>query len=309
MRSFGPSLIALSAGLMWVVVFTQLMPAKEPPRLGRAEVSISAAAMAPCTGGNKLAELPEVAEASGLTVSRRNSDVLWTHNDSGQPILYAVGIDGKLRGRVRVTGAQMDDWEDVSVGPCPQGSCIYIADIGDNKNERRAIAIYRVPEPAPGETATQEADVFYATYPDQPQDAEAFFVDPRGTMFVVTKGEGSPISLYRFAGQPAPGSTTTLQRVATLAGHAKKPMRITDADMSWDGKWVVLRTLDELELYKASDLLSGHAGTPLEYDLTPLAEPQGEGLAVARDGTVYLVGEARNGIGGGTLARLSCKLP
>lgn len=309
MRPFGPSMLALGAGLIWVLVFTQLIPANEPPRIGQPSSTIAADVKAPCGNGRMLGRIPEIAEASGLALSRRNTDVLWTHNDSGQPMLYAVGVDGKLRARVRVTGAAVEDWEDVAVGPCPQGSCVYIADIGDNKGERSRIAVYRVPEPGPDDSATPQAQVFYARYPDRPQDAEAFFVDSRGAMFIVTKGEGSPISVYRFPSPPGPGGTVTLQRVATIATRAKKPMRITDADLSWDGRWVALRTIDDLELYRAADLLNGHPGTPLEFDLTSLAEPQGEGLALARDGTVYLAGEARDGVRGGTLARLSCKLP
>ncbi len=310
MESFRPSLLALLAGVLWVVVFSTLIPAREEkhrsePRLVNAR-SVNTAS---CSEGATLARLPDVNEASGLVVSRRNAGILWTHNDSGAPILYTVGIDGNLRARVQVQGVQIDDWEDIAAGPCPQGSCLYIADIGDNRRERLQVAVYRVPEPTMEETVTRPAEVFYATYPDQPQDAEAFFVNGSGTMFIVTKGEGSPISVYRFPSSPAAGSTVRLEHVITLSSKVEKPQRITDADISWDGRWVVLRTLDLLEFYRASDLLNGKASDPLTFDLSPLHEPQGEGVALAKDGTVYLASEGRDAIRGGTLSRLSCKLP
>jgi len=45
-----------------------------------------------------------VHEASGLAVSRRHPDRLWAHNDSGEPVLFAVDEHGTTKGRVRPTG-------------------------------------------------------------------------------------------------------------------------------------------------------------------------------------------------------------
>jgi hypothetical protein len=262
-----------------------------------------------CSGGAIVARLPDIQEASGLAVSRRIPGILWTHNDSGQPLVYAVDSTGQVRARVRVTGASVDDWEDIGVASCPQGSCLFIADIGDNKQNRANITIYRVPEPALTDPATAQAEALSATYPEGPQDAEAFFIAPDGSLYIVTKGEGSPISIYRFPTAETSGSSVRLQRIATLAGKASKERRITDADMSPDGKWVALRTLDSIEFYDADALIRGNPGAPLQVDLSPLGEPQGEGLAFQSDGTLFLAGESHDGVHGGTLARISCKLP
>jgi hypothetical protein len=67
----------------------------------------------PCTvlGGFKM--LPEVPEASGLAVGRRDPSVLWTHNDSGsEPVLFALDSSGIVHGRVRVPIGE-HDWEDL----------------------------------------------------------------------------------------------------------------------------------------------------------------------------------------------------
>jgi hypothetical protein len=297
MRTFLPSAVALLSGVVWLAVTDTLLPATTRTADGA------------CTGASLIARLPDVAEASGLAVSRRHQNLLWTHNDSGQPWLYAVGTDGKLRARVRVTGAELADWEDLSIGRCSAGSCLYIADIGDNKAARARIAVYRVPEPDANDEATAPAEAFYGTYPEGPQDAEGLFVDDNGAIFVVTKGEGSPITLYRFPAGATPGETVQLERVARLAEASDRDDRITDADLSADGKWVALRTLDGVNFYLAGPLLSGAPERPVAVSLSGLGEPQGEAVAFAADGTVYFAGESGDGVHGGTLARASCKLP
>ena len=70
-------------------------------------------------------------------------------------------------------GANLIDWEDLSIGRCGSADCLYIADIGDNRESRDRITIYRVPEPAAGSGSTLPADAFHLTYPDRPHDAEA----------------------------------------------------------------------------------------------------------------------------------------
>jgi uncharacterized protein YjiK len=305
MRSIGPSLIAFLAGVAWLAISTTLIPASDGHTL---QVAKSTELDRPCSSATMVARLPEVHEASGLTASRRSSDVLWTHNDSGEPVLYAVGTDGKLRGRVRVSGARVEDWEDIAIGPCATGSCLYIADIGDNREARAHVTIYRVPEPAPDAGVTAPAAAIQAAYPDQPQDAEGLFIGPNGALYIVTKGEGSPIAIYRVI-ESEPGSVARMQRVTTLSDKARKDQRITDADSTPDGQWVALRTLQSVEFHRTAALLAGKDDQALQVDLKKIGEPQGEGVAMLPEGSVYLAGEAGDGTRAGTLARLSCKLP
>jgi hypothetical protein len=240
-------------------------------------------------------------EASGLAASQRTDQLFWSHNDSASPEIVAVGADGTSRGRVRLAGASIEDWEAVSTAPCESGSCLYVGDIGDNERARRRIVVYRTPEPAPGEATTADAQIIEGVYPEGPQDAEALFVLD-GDLFVVTKGEGTPIRLYRFP-SATPGSHT-LQVVATLTdAGADKTFRITDAAVSPDERWLALRTNDLLLFYDAQRVRAGTPGTPLSYDLRSLGEPQGEGVAWADAQTLFLAGESSSG---GTFARVTC---
>jgi hypothetical protein len=258
-----------------------------------------------CDVRGNLSAMSELHEASGLAMSRRNAQVLWAHNDSGDPTIYAIGLDGKVRGRLRLAGAAADDWEAVTTAPCAGGSCLYVGDIGDNDASRSTITIYRTPEPLASDAAAATVDAFQAAYPDGPQDAEAMFVAD-GSLYVVSKGEKSPIRIYRFPPLES-GALLKLERVATLTDDgARKSDRITDAALSPDRTWLALRTNDRILFFKTAALISGNPGRPLAFDLQGLKEPQGEGIAWGDGNTIYLAGEAK---GGGTFGQVSCNLP
>src|SRR4051812_481526 len=90
-----------------------------------------------CRVDGKMARLAEAPEASGMAISRRIQGRLWVHNDSGAPVVFGVDENGRVVQRVSITGATLRDWEDIAVAPCAGGSCLYIADIGDNEAHRR----------------------------------------------------------------------------------------------------------------------------------------------------------------------------
>jgi len=306
-----------------------------------------------CAIDGSLVRLQTIPEASGVAFSRRTPGVAWTHNDSGKPIVYALAADGSVLGKVHVAGAEVVNWEDIAVAPCPSGSCLYVGDIGDNHATRSSITIYRTPEPVPNAKTTDQAEAMHAKYPDGPRDAEALLVLPTGEMFVITKGEDGPSYVYRF---PAPfrnGETVTLEWIGhvestgdmvkeqkhgkggksgkngigdksdksgkaskhaktnkeVVAGRAKRADRITGAGASPDGRWVVLRTHTYVSVLATSEFVTGNARQVLKFDLTTLQEPQGEGVAVANNGAMLLVGEGGGKHKPGTFARATCTLP
>src|SRR5262245_1156570 len=86
-----------------------------------------------------------VNESSGIVASRRNSNLFWTHNDSGDgPFIYAFDRGGNHLGVWRVAGATARDWEDIAIGPGPtkDSPYVYIGDIGDNEKKRDEIVVY-----------------------------------------------------------------------------------------------------------------------------------------------------------------------
>ncbi len=86
-------------------------------------------------------------EASGLLVSKKYPNILWSHNDSGDKArLYALDKKTlKLLKKIKVKKATNRDWEDISYF----GDKIVIGDFGNNSNRRKDLSIYTINEPNP----------------------------------------------------------------------------------------------------------------------------------------------------------------
>ena len=263
-----------------------------------------------CTAASVARALPPLLrETSGAAWSGARRGHWWTLNDSGNaPELYGFDGTGTLVARVRVAGATNRDWEDLAAGPCGDGAgnCLYLADIGDNEAVAGSVDVYRVPEPAPGDTVTAGAERFRARYPAGSRDAEALFVLPnaRGGVeaYVITKGRRASIELYRFpldagaarAVTARDGAVTpTLMRVRELAPIPREGRdRVTGAGASPDGRWVAVRSYGALEIYARAALLGGGAPA-FRASLAGLREPGGEAVALGGDGRVLLTTEGR----------------
>lgn len=255
------------------------------------------------------AALPgEVRESSGVVASRRHAGVYWTVDDSGPAALWAVAADGTLLGRVEIPGGLGRDREALALGPCGEGDCIYVADVGDNAEVRTGLALYRVPEPDPADERTAAPDVFRFSLPDGPRDIEAAFLLPGERLYLVGKGGNHPPTVYAYPGplRPDAGFLREVQRLGD--GPRSLPDRITGAAASPDGTFVVLRTYRRLSLHRVDgDTL---VATPdATVDLLTLREPQGEGVALAPDGRIVLTGEAGPLGRRGSIVVLRCEPP
>jgi hypothetical protein len=263
-----------------------------------------------CRIVQRTAPLPSgVEEASGVAASRSWPGVLWTHNDSGgDPVVIGVRAGGARVASVEVTGAKNRDWEDIAVGPCSSGSCLYIADTGDNDEKRDDAALYRAPEPREGASSVA-AERFPVRYPHGPRDAEALFVLPTGQPFLVTKGRHSAVELYRYPLPLRAGETVTLERVAVIDADGREGMDlVTSASASPSGRWVAVRTYKSLSLYHTDALLRGDTRPAQVVDLTLVGEPQGEGVALFDDGRVLLTSEGGFKDNPASISILQCPL-
>lgn len=254
-----------------------------------------------CTPVGRPQFLPAVPEASGIAHA---GGVLWTHNDSGAPVLYSIDASGRPMA-VTVAGAEVRDWEDLAAGPCPGFAeatagegCLFIADIGDNQESRERITIYQLPVPASGSTSTKPATAIHVRYPDGPHDAEAMVVTRKAGVFVVTK-DARP-RVYTFAASQDPGEAGTLRLFRTL----NEKVRITGAAVSADERWVALRSNRMLFLYRLDEFVNGR--DPVRVDLTSFKEPQGEGVTFGSAGELYLVSEGSGKAAAGMLTRIHC---
>jgi hypothetical protein len=197
-------------------------------------------------------ENQSINESSGIAASRRNPNIFWTHNDSGDgPFVYAFDRQGKHRGVWRVAGAKAIDWEDIAVGPGPKRgqSYLYLGDIGDNSKNRDEIVVYRAAEPRitssdPSSTVqnprlTDVADIIRLKYPDGKHDAESLLVHPEsGDLYIITKIRGAPAGVYKLkAPLPVTGGSV-LVRIGEVRLSDLFVGWFTGADISPDGRKV-----------------------------------------------------------------------
>lgn len=234
-------------------------------------------------------------ESSGLVASRRNPDLFWTHNDSGDgPFIFAFDRQGKRRGVWRVEGAKARDWEDIAIGPGPERGrpYLYVGDIGDNRNAREEIVIYRFPEPIveAGDTEssrknprrTETPDVIRLQYPDGPHDAEALMVHPlSGDIYIVTKTIAASSGIYKLSSTLSLEHVNTLARVAEIRVPSPLGSMITGGDISPDGRRAVLCDyLGAYELRLAADSAESFDTIWKQPVVTTALGPRGQGEAV-----------------------------
>jgi hypothetical protein len=257
---------------------------------------------AACTAwGTPVAEGPSPAaldELSGLAASRLHPGIFYAHNDSGDSArFYALDAQAHVNAEFHLTGATAVDWEDISVGPCPTGSCIYIGDTGDNKLDRNDYVIHRMAEPASMPSDGSVVSVSYESFPYAYPNAahynvEALLVHPTtGQVFLITKDSGVPAAVYEL---PLPlkadaGMATTV--LVTSLAISPVEGAVTDGAFHPCGDRVLIRTngvsgLFELSRTPGQSLSALFSSAPVRVPVA--AEPQGEAVTYTLDGRHYV---------------------
>lgn len=254
-------------------------------------------------------ERPDLIEASGLAASAGTEDLYWTMNDSGgAAVIYAIDGAGADLGTVAVRGAENTDWEDLALGPCSDGcACLTLADIGGDGATRKTGMLYRVPEPDPGDSRTETAELISFTWPEA-TDAEAVVVDPQtGQTLFIPKIDADEVTVYGLPGTPPEGEDLVAEAVATLDLSDAQDQQVTGAAVSPGGLRVAVRTDADLLVYTVPE-----GGTLVDaFDDAPAIlpvpiTPNGEALTFSRDGRdVILMGEGA----GATIWRVPCASP
>jgi len=231
-------------------------------------------------------------ECSGFETSLVTDDLLWAVNDGGHgPFLYALGSDGRNRGRVLVAGAQNRDWEGLETFFWQGRPMILIADFGDNDEKYETHTLYIVSEPRLyGERFIESAVVDVAwrivfSYPDRKHDAEGVAVDTVDEKILVLTKRDNPPLLFELPLRPpstdqpivahhvtsvdripAPSDEDRLKQYGTFRSQP------TALDLSADGLQAVVLTYRHAYLFKRG----GHdswgktlSGNPIMIPLPP----------------------------------------
>ncbi|UOQ96824.1 hypothetical protein MUN81_16435 [Hymenobacter sp. 5317J-9] len=186
----------------------------------------------------KAGRLPRaVRESSGLARAD-TAAAFWTHGDAGTPAkLFQLELPGSLRRSFNLASLPNTDWEDLTRDGAGR---LYIGDFGNNRNQRRDLAIYRL-----GASVGQPVvDTISFRYPDQhafpPRrgrrnfDCEAFYWY-QDTLHLFSKDRSLRQWTKHYVLPARPG-----RYVATLRDSIRLNRPITAADISPDGRTVAL---------------------------------------------------------------------
>lgn len=212
-------------------------------------ISLGASAITPAVRGT----LPSVLrESSGLANVSGQGSGFWSHNDGyGDENLYRVVNSGGLQQTIEVLGAVNRDWEDLTMDQ--SGTYMFIGDFGNNNCDRTNLKVYRIPNPSTISGSSVTAEAINFSYPDQTSfpspwmnfDVESFFHFD-GKLYLFTKTDGSAIGYTKMYSLPDQPGTY----VATLVDSFYTNDRTTSADISPDGKSVILIANSRIHLFK-----------------------------------------------------------
>jgi hypothetical protein len=213
---------------------------------------------------------PAIVEASDLVVDR---GLFVTTNDSGDTgRVFVVDRRGRTVGVTHWPDAPTDVEALAPAGP----GAVWVGDIGDNLGRRPDVTITRVPVGRGDRTVHPVS--YRLSYPGGARDAETLVRDPRtGRLYVASKDVFGG-TLYEVPRRLSPDRVNPLKRIGRVLPLA------TDGAFLPDGRHLMVRGYGSATVYAWPSL------QPVaSFDLP--AQPQGEGIAVAADGSVYLSSE------------------
>jgi hypothetical protein len=213
---------------------------------------------------------PAIVEASALVVQ---DGLFLTTNDSGDTgRVFSVDASGRTVG---VTHWADDPTDTEALAPAGHGF-VWVGDIGDNTASRSSVTIARIPVGRGDRTV--HPTTYRLTYPDGGRDAETLVRDPAtGRLYLASKDVFGGV-LYAVPEHLDPSAPNLLRAVGRVLPVA------TDGAFFPDGRHLVVRSYASAVVY-AWPSLQPVGSFPLPR------QRQGEGIAVADDGRVYLSSE------------------
>lgn len=257
----------------------------------------------------------ELPEASGAVFSQTVPGRLYHINDSGNnPTIYWTDISGRLLGSSTVD-TRNSDIEDLGYGPCGGQKCLYIADIGDNSNQRRKIKLKLVEESRLSARTVPVLVEKDLVYPDGSHNAEALSVHPiTGDVFILTKDTRDLRGLSRMyrlrAAQVMSPGESTLEPWGNLdlSSNDNRDARLVTG-MAFHPTGAHLFVLTYKNAIAISADFSRTLGTNGASEVIPTREThQQEAIAATLDGRGFIITtETKAGRGPAPILKYSCQ--
>ncbi|WP_179318253.1 SdiA-regulated domain-containing protein [Winogradskyella helgolandensis] len=230
-------------------------------------------------------ELKEVSAAE----MAKDSDIIWVIQDAGNDN-NLIGLDnnGQIVRNIYISNAKNKDWEDLTSDN--QGH-IYIGDFGNNNKKRKTFKIYKVNDNDLNASSAVAAVIEFSLPKNQKsEDFESFFI--YNNYFYIFSKENKKFVVLKV-------KNSVGKHVAEVHSEYKlkgKNNKITSADISEDGKTVILLNHDKLwkiTNFEHDDFFSG--------EITEAAfghDSQKEGICFKTNSTIIITDERKNSEGG-----------
>ncbi len=225
----------------------------------------------------------KITESSGLAVSRRNPNLLWTHNDSGDDAhIYCIDRQGKRVGTCKLKKTKAVDWEDMCSYVIDGRPKLLVADTGDNLAIRKSCQLHIIDEPQNPQDDVSRVQSIRLRYSTGPTDCEAVAVDPtlREILFV-EKRFALTCRVFQ-ASLPADGDEREL--LAKPIARINLPL-VTAMDIAHDGSRAIVLTLGPAFEFTRSQGQTWQSAFRARPRTIPMpARRQGEAICYAADG-------------------------
>ncbi len=241
-----------------------------------------------------LANIPSnLKEVSALEIST-TSNLNWVIEDAGNKnILYGLDDSGNILKMLTIKNARNSDWEDLT---SDIDGNIYIGDFGNNKLKRKIFTIYKIKKPEHlNEEATAEIINFVLPNNLDSKNFEAFFLY-NNNFYLFSKGKKKEVLLK----VPNTIGEHTAQLITTF-NLPKKNNKVTSADISSDGKTVILLNHDKV--WKLTNFTDDNF---FNGDITSINfehNSQKEGICFKTNSSIYITDEMKKG-GGGNIYKM-----
>lgn len=186
-----------------------------------------------------IADLPTSLKETSAVELVKGSNLLWVIEDAGNKNnLYGLDRNGNIIKDIDIDNVQNIDWEDLA---SDNDGNIYIGDIGNNSKKRKNFAIFKISQPANlDETTDAEVISFRLPKDMKSQDFESFFL--YNNWFYLFSKENKKTKLMKVPNQIGDHEAIYISEFKLKGKNTK----VTSADISDDGKTVVLLNHDKL---------------------------------------------------------------
>jgi len=243
----------------------------------------------------------ELKEISGLEML--GDSLFVAINDGGHdPLIFILGMDGRLIKKVKVKNAENNDWEDLAT----DGQHLYIGDIGNNNNTRKKLCILKVSIKKVLEQDEVETEHIRFSYANQKKfpphesqmiyDSEALFFH-NDSLWLFSKPNPTPWSglthIYKLP--VTPGSyTITAKHEINMGNDGWWSDAVTAADI-WDNT-IYVTTYTRMATFKLTE------NNPILVDTLKFEGiTQKESIVVRNQNSLYIADEKQVLLGGGKI--------